>query len=65
MCDCNNNCKGCDDCAKPTELKYTSQIVYDGDKIDLPITGIVIEPCETVNDVIKKLAEKIEELHTP
>ena len=61
---CMNNCKGCNDCDKPTEIKYTSQIEYDGELIDLTDSiGLVIEPCENLNDIIKKIAEKINELH--
>ena len=58
-----NNCNGCDDCTKLTELKYTSQIIYDGDKIELPGISLVIEPCDTLNDIIARLANKINELH--
>ncbi len=62
----NNNCNGCNSvsCPKPTEIKYTSQIQYDGDLIDLSASiGLTIEPCDNLNDIIKAIAEKIEELH--
>lgn len=62
MCvNCGNNC----DCTKSSELKYTSQIQYDGETIEMPNTGITIEECDTLNDVIKKLADAIETINTP
>jgi hypothetical protein len=62
----NSSCHDCNGvvCPKPTELKYTSQIVYDGELIDLTDTiGLKIEPCENLNDIIKKIAEKMNELY--
>lgn len=60
------NCgsKNCD-CTQSNEIKYTSQIVYDGDTLPLLNAGITIEKCDTLNDVILKFANKIEELSTP
>jgi hypothetical protein len=63
MCiNCGNT--GCN-CAKDAQIKYTSQIIYDGDKQVLLNAGITIEKCDTLNDIIVKLANKIEELSTP
>jgi len=59
------NCKSNTSCEKTTELKYTSQIIYDGDPIVLQNAGINIDPCDNLNDIITKFAEKIEELTTP
>lgn len=65
---CKNNCgeqdcNGC--CDKQNEAYATSQIMYDGPELELPNTGIVIEPCMNLNDVIELLANAIEELNTP
>ena len=60
---CNKDCNG--DCSKRSELYNSSQIQYDGPKITLPNSGIVIEPCDNLNDIISLLANKIEELSTP
>ena len=62
---CQNNCNDCNDCTKSSEIKYSSQIIYDGDKMVLLNSGITIEPCDILNDIIVKLANKIEELSTP
>jgi hypothetical protein len=50
------------DCSKATEIKYTSQIIYDGEKKVLVTAGITIEKCDSLNDIISKFADKIEEL---
>lgn len=61
----NNNCGGCGTptCEKPTELKYTSQIVYDGDTINLVGINLTIECGDNLNDILAALANKINELH--
>jgi len=68
MCDCNKNCgqQNCNsNCDKQTELYDMSQVQWDGPKINLPNSGIVINPCDNMVDVITLLANKIEELNTP
>lgn len=65
MCvNCGNiTCGGCNTCNEPVEIKYSSQIQYDGPKIDLPGIDLLIEKCDPLNEVIEKLANKINELH--
>jgi len=58
-----SNCSGCSDCTKSVELKYSSQVCYDGDTISLPAIGLTIEKGEPLNNVISILANKINELH--
>lgn len=62
---CAGNCNDDCGCTKSSEIKYTSQIIYDGEKLDLLNSGILIQPCDTLNDVITQLANKIEILSTP
>jgi hypothetical protein len=49
-------------CDKPAEIKYTSQIIYDGPLINYPGIDLTIEPCDDLNDIIAKFAEKLNEL---
>ena len=53
------------DCTKSNEIKYTSQIIYDGEKKVWLNANITIEPCDTLNDIICKFGDKLEELSTP
>jgi hypothetical protein len=57
------DCSGCGECDQPAEIKYSSQIQYDGPKIVLPGIGLTIEKCTPLNEVISILANKINELH--
>jgi len=62
---CANNCNDDCGCTKSSEIKYSSQIIYDGEKLDLPNSEILIQKCDSLNDIIAQLANKIEELNTP
>jgi hypothetical protein len=65
MCqNCGNaGCGGCKDCEHPVEIKYTSQIQYDGPRIEYPEIDLVIEKCTPLNEIIALFAEKLNELN--